>query len=73
MAYKPTNIEIYDLEEDKIISKPRLIKNNLDLIAKETKKLEESITKTSQKSEETRTRFEQDAISFRHNFLAQWS
>ena len=72
MAYKPTDIEVFDLEEDKKVSKPVLIKNNLNLIAKETKKLEELIRKNSQKSEETKTRFDQDEVSFRHNFLAQW-
>ncbi len=72
MPYKPTNIEVYDNDEDKKVTKPILIKNNLNLIAKETKKLEELIKTNDQKTLETKTRFDQDEVSFRHNFLAQW-
>jgi len=72
MTYSPTGIEVFNLEEGEKVLNSKLIKRNLDLIGQETKKLDDKITRNNEKSTETRTRFEQDEVSFRHNFLAQW-
>jgi len=72
MPYNPTQIETFDLEEQEKVLRAKLVKSNLDLIAKETKKLEDLIRRNKQEDLKLKSRFDQDEVSFRHNFLAQW-
>jgi len=72
MTYHPTNISSFDVDSQKKEMKPALVSSNLKLIAKETQVLADLIIQNKSLTKELANRFNQDEISFRHNFLAQW-
>lgn len=72
MTYNPTNIASFDVDSQKKEMKPALVQTNLKLIARETNVLADAIMKNTELVSELKKRFDQDEVSFRHNFLAQW-
>jgi len=72
MTYHPKNILSFDVDTQKKEMRPNLVNSNLMLIAKETQTLADEIMKNTALVDELKSRFDQDEISFRHNFLAQF-
>jgi len=72
MTYHPTNIASFNFDSEKKEMRPALVSANLKLIARETQVLADLIMKNKALAIETKKRFDQDEVSFRHNFLAQW-
>lgn len=69
MAYRPTTVWSVDTETEEKILNVQKLQNNLNLISRETDKLQTQITKSEEKISSTAIELDKSSTNFHNHFL----